>query len=108
MGKIMTIPGDKTELASAFMLAFGGQFVTITTSLSVNVSDGDKMESFPINFEGIVLDRDDQFIYLGESINEISSAVERSKIVHIQIKEELTVVDQIFDNMPDPKKEEIN
>jgi hypothetical protein len=98
----------KEELLSTFLSAFGGQLVNITTSVSVHVSDGEKSEGLLVNFEGIVLDKDELFVYLGDSISEITSCVKVSEIIHIEIKEEFTVVDQIFSNMPDPTKDEIN
>jgi hypothetical protein len=106
MEKVM-IPGPD-ELVSTFLSAFGGQLVSITTSVTVHHIEDNRTETFPISFEGILLHVDDNYVYLGQTINQITSAVEKTKIVHIQVKEELTIVDQIFSNMPDPKNEEIN
>ncbi len=98
---------SNTEI-DTFLIAFGGQLVTITTSLVINSSFEDKLESLPVLFEGILLDHDNDYIYLGESINEITSAIKKSSIVHIHVKEESNVLDEIFNSMPDPKNEEIN
>jgi hypothetical protein len=102
----------KEEILSTFLLAFGGQLVTITTSLNANVGfqddQGNQVESMPILYEGILLDIDNDYLYLGHSINEINSAVRKSHVVHISVKQETNVLEEILQSMPDPKKEDIN
>lgn len=104
---------EKTnEIDTTFFLAFAGQLVTITTSLQTKVSfsdeQGNSVETFPIVYEGILLDYDHEYLYLGQSVNEINSAIKKSNIVHLMVKEETSILDEILDSMPNPKKEDIN
>lgn len=92
------------EELNTFLLAFGGQLVTITTSVVVS----DENQSILINYEGILLEHDQDFVYLGQTVNEITDAVQKSKVLHIGLKNEVTVLDEIFENMPDPKEGEFN
>ena len=101
------------KLTDAFFLAFEGQHIVITTNLTQTMhtqfEDGSSAESAPIFYEGILLDYDDDYYYLGKTPNEIDQAVNKKNTVHIMIVEETTVFDEILDSMRTPeKKEDIN
>jgi hypothetical protein len=99
---------NKQEILSSFLIAFGGQLVTVTTSMNVSTTYSDRMEAAPILYDGILLEVDNDYVYLGESINEITSAIKKTHIIHICVKNELSGIDDLFNSMPDLNKDEIN
>lgn len=104
---------EKTnEIDTTFFLAFCGQLVTITTALTTNANfnddHGSGVESYPIMYEGILLDYDKEYLYLGATVNEVDSAIRKSFVVHIMVKQETNILNEILQSMPEPKKEDIN
>ena len=99
------------EKLDQFLLAFGGQEVTITVSLTGSFQDshGNIIDSVPMMYDGILLEHDDSYIYLGKNINIIDQAVAKSTIVHVTLKKEVNELDELLDGMLMPnKKEDIN
>jgi hypothetical protein len=92
----------KDALDSTFFLAFIGQAVTITTTLRHTVSDEQNTESIPIFFEGILLDHDDEYYYLGATPHEITQGVKKSIVAHIAILDNKSVFDAILEQIPVP------
>jgi hypothetical protein len=86
----------KEELLNTFLLCFGGQFVQVTTTLNVTMINNHNTESIPVCFTGILLDIDEDYLYLGESINEITSAIKKTEVVHIILKDETTELDDLL------------
>jgi len=101
-------PDNKT--LNTFFLAFVGQEVNITTNLKMTVAETSiEAGSFPVFYEGIMLDFDDEYYYLGKNPIEINQAVKRSEVVHIIVKEEeKDLFTQILDGTPNGKKEDAN
>lgn len=93
-----------------FWTTFVGEKVSITinqTSSLTNVSEmGTITETFPVFYEGILLDMDEEFLYLGKNPNEINQAVKRIHITHIMVNEELDQFDEILNEMEVPEKPE--
>lgn len=105
--------GNKEQELSTFFLAFIGQQVTITVTLTsvVNFTDenGNTVETMPVFYEGILLDHDDEYYYLGSTPNEITQAVKKKQVVHIIVMEQKDIYEEILDSMPKPdKKEDVN
>jgi len=100
------------ELDSTFFLTFSGQKVIITTNMSSNVSaqdDNGNSLTVPIFYEGILLDYDNEWLYLSDNAQEINQAVPRSAVIHIGINEDKDVFEEILDEMGDPsRKEDVN
>jgi hypothetical protein len=92
-------PDNKT--LGTFFLAFVGQKCNITTNLKMQVGQNSPDSgTFPVFYEGILLDFDDEFYYLSENAIEINQAVKRSEVVHIIVSEEKDLFTQILDEMP--------
>lgn len=105
--------GPKNDLDSTFFLAFMGTKVCISLNVCHTIDyespDGVTVETIPLHYEGILLDHDNEYYYLGNTPIEISQAVKKDSVVHIMIVEEKSVYDQILDHMPHPeKKEDVN
>lgn len=95
-----------------FFLTFEAQHVIITinqmASMTQETEHGPLMESFPVFFEGILMDRDAQYYYLGNGI-EINEAIKISSVIHIRVQETKNVYKEMLDEMPGPqKKEDVN
>lgn len=105
--------GKTDQEFDTFFLAFIGQLVSITVGINsdVNFSDenGATVQSIPMTYEGILLDQDSDYYYLGRTPSEIEQAVRKSRVVHIGIVEQKTLFDEILETVQIPnKKDEIN
>lgn len=93
-----------------FFLAFIGQLVSITVGINseVNFEDenGATVQSLPMTYEGILLDQDSDYYYLGKSPNEIEQAVRKSRVIHIGVVEQKTLFDEILDTVQVPQKKD--
>lgn len=96
---------DGKEL-DTFFLAFVGQSVIISTEIIVPGSDG---EVYPLFYEGILLDYDNEYYYLGETPNEINQCIRKEPVLAIKVREEVDELKEFLDQLPVPqKKEDIN
>lgn len=105
----------KEDDYSTFHLAFVGELVSITTNITGQMTQstdaGIITESFPVFYEGILLDEDENYYYLGIDNDpiEITQAVRKSIVVHIMISSEKSEEERILDSLATPKRrEEIN
>lgn len=102
------------ESKATFYLAFSGQDITVTTNIMTKQAVGTDgngytiVETVPLFYEGVLLDSDSQYLYLGKSGEEITQAVNIKNIVHVMVTEEDNVYDEILNKMPEPTNEEIN
>jgi hypothetical protein len=90
-----------------------GEYVEITTEQVLTYSNQTEEESthtsVPFTVEGIFLDSDDKFIHLSTTTDGVDLSVNKSKIETIRIKkEELTVEEQMLDNLEIPEKGKAN
>lgn len=106
----------KDEL-NTFFLAFVGQPITITTDVMVTSIAGADHEGFPVTetiplmHEGVLLDFDEEYYYLGpeNDPNQITQAVPKSAVKHIVVLNDEDIYSKLLEDFPNPdKKEEIN
>lgn len=95
---------------TTFFLAFAGQEVIITVDLigfiTHSSEHGTVTENLPIYYQGILLDYDENYFYLGNTPSEISQLIPKERLVHIKINDsDKELIDEVFDSMPDPKTE---
>lgn len=100
----------KEQELDTFFLAFMGQEVIITTTVNstVNIADehGNSIETMPLFYEGILLDQDKEYYYLGQNPNEINQAIPKSFVLHIMTKPSTDIYEEILDSMEKPTKQE--
>jgi len=81
----------KNDINSTFYAAFLGKNVFITTSVQqthrIALGQGMETETLPMYFEGVLMDMDEKYLYLGDG-KEVSNAIKESYILEIQAKEE--------------------
>lgn len=92
---------DNKKIDSTFFLTFVGQQITVTTTLMVSVQESSvDLSSFPVYYEGILLDFDEEYFYLSQNAIEINQAVGRKNVVHIIVSEEKDPFTEILNGMP--------
>jgi hypothetical protein len=98
--------GKKTY--SNQFLVFLGEEVSILTDLQNSITTssehGTVTENYPISFQGFLLDEDEFNYYLGKTLNSINEMISKKNFVQMKLVEDL--VDEIFEQMPIPKKDE--
>jgi len=101
----------------SFFLSFVGQRIILTTnltqSLSHQVNGQTIVEISPIAYDGVLLDYDETYYYLGkpdsEKADEINQAVKKAHVAHISCVEETDLYEEILKQVPTPdRKEDIN
>lgn len=98
---------DKKTEPGAFFLSFVGEYVQIITNVKFS-SAGSKQNSMPLIIEGVVLDADDDYIYLSRDGDEIGQALKNDVVVYVQIMGEAEPIATFFDDLPDVKKKDMN
>lgn len=93
-----TTDGEYNGLTETFFLTFVGELVEILASFP------HKNSELPISVIGYVLDADKEYYYLGDTPDEITQAVQRSKVVHIQIVEPFNPALAALENMDMPEE----
>lgn len=91
-----------------FLLSFCGRQVTITVDMMATIVAGEGVETYPIFYEGILLDYDNDYYYLGRTPQEVTQAVKKDTVAHIMVTEERDIFKQILEELPEPEKDEIN
>lgn len=107
---------NKEKDLTTFVLAFENQNVIITTNLTTNQSVHDESgmpitESLPLYYEGVLLDYDEDYYYLGETNNpnEITQAINKKSVIHIMVHEKKDEFETLLDQLPAPKnKQDVN
>lgn len=94
---------DNKDL-SVFVINFCGQLIQITSTLM----GSDPHSSFPIFYEGILIDYDNDYLYLGQTPYDIDQAVSHKIIASINIIEEKSIFEEILNQTPVSKKEDAN
>lgn len=89
---------------NTFFLTFAGQEVIITVDQLISHTNfnetGSIVETSPLFYEGILLDFDENYLYLGKTSEEINEAVSVKNIIHIMINDQAEVVNKFLEQMP--------
>jgi hypothetical protein len=109
------MPPKKKPTNELFFLAFGGEVVSITTTIkaseTLQIEDETIQVDIPNTFEGYLLDMDEEYYYLGDTSNEVSRAVRKEYAVVIEvakIQKTKTRFDAILDEMEEPDEKDYN
>lgn len=82
---------DQTNPNSLFFSTFIGNTVFITSNVvqtnRIGISQELMTETVPLYFEGVLMDVDDDYFYLGDGKN-VSNAIKREFVLQIELKEE--------------------
>ena len=90
---------------------FVGNNIFITTDVvqtnRVSLPGGIDTETVPLYYEGVLMDIDPEFIYLGNG-KEIASAIKRRHILHIEMKEDKDIYTQILESINPINEDDLN
>lgn len=99
---------DKKE--TLLFLTFSGEPVEVITTATQKVTVGSENhvaeEQTPLALHGILMDEDDDFLYLGDEQNGIGCAVRKNQIVAISLLEIKSVYDTMLEELQVPGKKE--
>jgi len=102
---------DQTKIDSTFFSVFVGNVVFITSTTTqtnrVQLPDGMLTETLPMCFEGILMDLDDEFLYLGDGTN-VSNAIQKKFVLQIELKEEEDKFKALLESVNPRDESEIN
>lgn len=82
--------------------------ITIDTQSSITHSSehGTMTESYPTEFDGILLDYDDENFYLGDLLTGVREAIPQARRISIKLDDGMEVINKVLEQMPDPQTEE--
>lgn len=89
------------ELSETFFLTFIGEFVEIVGSFF-----HEKVE-VPINIQGYILDTDNNYYYIGDSPEEITSAIRKDSVIYIQILKNVDPLEEVLRDWEVPEDERL-
>lgn len=88
---------SKNHIDTLFWKTYGGENIFVTSNVQqthrITMPDGTATESLPLYFEGILMDMDDKYLYIGDG-KKISSSIREDFILEVQIKEKAEAEDQ--------------
>lgn len=101
------------DINDPLFLAFVGQMVAITTNLNHTITEEVNgiilTETKPVFYEGILLDLDRDYYYLGKTPHEITQAVSVYSTVHIMVIDDNEIFKSLLKQIPGPQSDsEIN
>lgn len=90
-----------TEADDRLFLTFAGEYVTIMTrqniSEAIETEVGLANASTPFTFNGYLLDFDSKFYYLGDSPDQVTTAIATNEVVLMQEVRQLDVYDKLLE-----------
>lgn len=89
---------------------FAGEYVVVMVNrdMEQTVQTDTKVETtkIPISFGGYLLDIDENFLYMGEIPDAVSSCIKRAEVIHIEISSEEEDIPTI--SMTEKEKQNLN
>ena len=94
--KTKTKSVSKVESMDLLLKNFAGELVDIVVDKDLEhpvSANGESVEivKIPLTVSGYLTDMDDQYIYIGLSINQISQAINKNYVIHIGIADEFSI-----------------
>lgn len=86
---------NNEEIVDTFFLAFVGELVGIVYNAGKNA----------VQLSGYLLDYDDEYYYLGDSEEEITNAIKKNRVIHIQVLDPENEYQQILEELEVPEDE---
>lgn len=85
--------------------SFAGERVIIFTTAKVVTQEGESVVETNINIEGLLIDADKDFVYLGKDALSVESAVAKSQIILIERADDNAMLEALIDK---PKRGDMN
>ncbi len=94
---------------SLLYINFIGELVEVVLKSTQKIihgnEDGVDESTHPIAIQGFLMDEDEEYYFLGDTMTSMSKAVRKDQIVCIQMLEQKTVFDEILEEMPVPNED---
>ena len=97
----------KKSEPSSFFLSFVGEYVQVITAFQMATEDSGET-GLPLIVEGVIMDADDSYIYMGSDTEGIRQAIRNDYVVFVQVLEKATELEEIFSSVPKVKKRDMN
>ena len=106
------IRGNMEHEKNIFFMAFMGEFVrfavNVNTTVEIPTEAGIATQTSPMTIEGLLVDMDDDFYYLGTPDDGITHVVRVQNVVFAQLIQPESPFDGILDEMPDVDPDKFN
>lgn len=108
----MAVKRKQPTPTDVFSMVFLMEHVEILTKVRLNqgieTPDGIVDHESPLVVQGYILDVDDEYYYIGTTVEEVTEAVKKDVVDHISIIKVKDNFDEILDDMPTPTKKDFN
>lgn len=99
---------EKKVGSEVFLLTFIGEYVQVISNFILNTTSHEGVEESPLILEGYLLDMDDEFLYIGDSANDISRAIKKETVVFIQVINNEDNIFNLMDQINNKAKKDLN
>lgn len=97
----------KKSEPSAFFLSFVGEYVQVITSFQM-LTEENPETALPLIIEGVIMDADDTYIYMGSESDGIRQAIRSEHVVFVQQLDKADELEEVFSSMSKVKKRDMN
>lgn len=109
MKKVKT---DPAQNLSRFFEIFCGEYLQIIIDKEIETVEQSETHSkqtkIPVAINGYLTDEDDQFLYIGYMPDSINQAIRKEYIIHVEVSEEQTIMDELIASGEVPDESEFN
>lgn len=99
---------EKKVGSEVFLLTFIGEYVQVISNFILNTAGSEGVEESPLILEGYLLDMDDEFLYIGDSANDISRAIKKETVVFIQVVNNEDNIFNLMEQISNKPKKDLN
>lgn len=97
----------KKSEPSAFFLSFVGEYVQVITAFQM-LTEENPETALPLIVEGVIMDADDTYIYMGSEADGIRQAIRSEYVVFVQQLDKTSELEEIFSSVSKVKKRDMN
>lgn len=100
----------KSKKADRLFEIFAGEYINIIINVMMEqtVTDGEQLQTVktPISVQGYLTEEDDVYLYLGHTPGLLNQSVAKNIIVHVEVAQEETEVEETMEVGELPKRSE--
>lgn len=89
-----------------FSSTFLGEYVGIMTKMKSTIvqesEESSVTQTAPMLLKGYLLDMDTNYYYLGDTANEVSQAIKKVQVFHIEIEKPMDALDHMLEGIETP------
>jgi hypothetical protein len=100
--KVIPIKREETSLENTFFATFIGEYVEVICSRGISYNNN----TVPVSTSGFLLDVDDEFYYLSQDGQSVSSAVKKVDVTVMEIINQQSFATQVLEEVKIPENRE--